>query len=83
MERPRRHVVDSAAHPGRRPHGTSEDAGGDDPSRRVVDEVDRFALAAIDRAFVASRSDPTIERAQILDPLPVALAATRPRRREP
>jgi AcrR family transcriptional regulator len=55
----------------------------EDPRRGIVDELARFALAAIDGAFVASRSDPTIRLAEILDPLPDALVAARQRRREP
>jgi AcrR family transcriptional regulator len=55
----------------------------DDPRRPVVDELARFALAAIDGGFVASRSDPTTELAQILDPLPAALVAVRQRRSGP
>jgi AcrR family transcriptional regulator len=55
----------------------------DDPRRREVDELARFALATIDGAFVASRSDHTVALARILNPLPAALVAIRQRRKEP
>jgi AcrR family transcriptional regulator len=58
-------------------------AFGEDPRRRPIDDLARFALAAIDGAFVASRNDPNIALARILDPLPAALVAARPRKREP
>jgi hypothetical protein len=58
-------------------------AFGEDPRRRDVDELARFALATIDGAFVASRSDPAIPLARILDSLPAALVAARQRRKEP
>jgi AcrR family transcriptional regulator len=46
-----------------------------DPRSRKTDQIARFALATIDGAFVASRSDRSVKLAQLLDPLPDALAA--------
>ncbi len=51
----------------------------DDPRSRVTDQLARFALAAIDGAFVASRSDRAVKLAQVLGPLPDALDAARRR----
>jgi AcrR family transcriptional regulator len=52
-------------------------AFGDDPRTRLVDELARFALAAIDGAFVATQADPAASLRRLLDPLPDALAAVR------
>jgi AcrR family transcriptional regulator len=52
-------------------------AFGDDPRGRVVHQLAHFALAAIDGAFVASRSDAGVSLGQVLAPLPEALAAAR------
>jgi AcrR family transcriptional regulator len=46
------------------------DAEGD-----TVDELARFALAAIDGAFVASQADPAVSLGRLLEPLPAALVA--------
>jgi len=47
----------------------------DNVRSRVVDRVARLALAAIDGAFVASSTDPSITLAQIVEYLPEALVA--------
>lgn len=52
-------------------------AFGDDPSSPVTDQLARFALAAFDGAFVATRSDKGVTFAKILEPLPAALPAIR------
>jgi AcrR family transcriptional regulator len=49
----------------------------DDARSRVVDRLARFALAAIDGAFVAASADPSITLGHILEPLPDALIAAR------
>ena len=53
-------------------------AFGDDPASPVTDLLARFALAAIDGAFVACQADPGASLAQLLGPLAASLAAARP-----
>jgi AcrR family transcriptional regulator len=52
-------------------------AFGDDPDSMATDHVARFALAAIDGAFVASQADPGVDLERILEPLAPALVAAR------
>jgi AcrR family transcriptional regulator len=52
-------------------------AFGDDPRSRVVHQLAHFALAAIDGAFVASRSDSGVKLAYLLEPLPDSLVSAR------
>ena len=52
-------------------------AFGDDPRSPVTDLLARFALAAIDGAFVACQADRTASLEQLLQPLAAALAASR------
>ena len=52
-------------------------AFGDDPRSPVTDLLARFALAAIDGAFVACQADSTAPLKQLLQPLAAALAASR------
>jgi AcrR family transcriptional regulator len=52
-------------------------AFGDDPRSPVTDLLGRFALAAIDGAFVACQADRTASLEQLLQPLAAALAASR------
>ena len=52
-------------------------AFGDDPASPVTDLLARFALAAIDGAFVACQADRAASLAQLLGPLPASLAAAR------
>jgi AcrR family transcriptional regulator len=52
-------------------------AFGDDPRGRVTDLLARFALAAIDGAFVACQADGGVSLEQLLQPLAAALAASR------
>jgi hypothetical protein len=52
-------------------------AFGDDPRSPVTDQLGRFALAAIDGAFVACQADRTALLEQLLRPLAAALAASR------
>jgi len=52
-------------------------AFGDDPDTPVTDQLARFALAAIDGAFVASQADPALGLERLLEPLPPALVAAR------
>jgi hypothetical protein len=52
-------------------------AFGDDRRGAATDQLAHFALAAIDGAFVASRSDPGVTLERILRPLPSALVAMR------
>jgi AcrR family transcriptional regulator len=47
----------------------------DDPRSRGIGQLARLALAAIDGAFIAARSDGSIKLAQVLEPLPRALVA--------
>ena len=49
----------------------------DDARSRSIGQLARFALATIDGAFVAARSDRSIKLAQVLEPLPRALVAAR------
>jgi AcrR family transcriptional regulator len=49
-----------------------------DPRSAATDRLARFALAAFDGAFVASRTDAGITLAAVLAPLPAALVAARP-----
>ena len=52
-------------------------AFGDDPHSAVTDQLARFALAAIDGAFLASQSDPDVTLERLLQPLAPSLAASR------
>jgi AcrR family transcriptional regulator len=52
-------------------------AFGDDPRGRVTDQLARFALAAIDGAFVACQADRGATLEQLLQPLAASLAASR------
>ena len=52
-------------------------AFGDDPDSAATDQLARFALAAIDGAFVASQADPGVDLERILEPLAPALVAAR------
>jgi len=52
-------------------------AFGDDPRSPVTDLLARFALAAIDGAFVACQADRRASLEQLLQPLAAALAASR------
>jgi AcrR family transcriptional regulator len=49
----------------------------DDARSRVIDQLARFALAVIDGAFVAARSDAGVTLARLLEPLPDAIVAAR------
>lgn len=49
----------------------------DDPASSVTDRLARFALAAFDGAFVASRTDRALTLAALLQPLAPALVAAR------
>src|SRR5271165_1835808 len=52
-------------------------AFGDDPRSPVTDLLARFALAAIDGAFVACQADPRASLGQLLQPLSAAITASR------
>jgi AcrR family transcriptional regulator len=52
-------------------------AFGDDRRSLAIDRLARLALAAIDGAFIAARSDPSVSLANVLEPLPEALVAAR------
>ncbi|HTR90771.1 MAG TPA: hypothetical protein VMI73_03425 [Trebonia sp.] len=52
-------------------------AYGDDPRSPVNDLLARFALAAIDGAFVACQTDPGVTLDGLLRPLAPGLAASR------
>ena len=52
-------------------------AFGDDPRTPVTDQLARFALAAIDGAFVAIQADHGATLGQLLEPLAPALVASR------
>jgi AcrR family transcriptional regulator len=52
-------------------------AFGDDPRSASSDRLARFALAAIDGAFVASQTDPGVRLERLLQPLAPALVAAR------
>ncbi len=47
----------------------------EDPDSATITRLARFALAAIDGAFVASQAEPAATLADVLAPLPVALVA--------
>jgi AcrR family transcriptional regulator len=57
-------------------------AFGDDPDSDATDQLARFALAAIDGAFVASQADPGVGLERLLEPLAPALVAARRAMRE-
>jgi hypothetical protein len=48
-----------------------------EPGSEVADRLARFALAAIDGAFVAHQADDTVNLAEVLAHLPTALVAMR------
>jgi AcrR family transcriptional regulator len=48
-----------------------------DPDGEEADRLARFALAAVDGAFVAQQSDPKVSLAELLRPLPAALISAR------
>ena len=52
-------------------------AFGDDPASPVTDQLARFALAAIDGAFVASQTDTGATLERLLQPLTPSLVASR------
>jgi AcrR family transcriptional regulator len=52
-------------------------AFGNDADDGIIDRIARFALAAFDGAFVASRSDPRVTLEGMLQPLPDAIVAVR------
>ena len=52
-------------------------AFGDDPRSPVTDQLARFALAAIDGAFVASQTDTGATLERLLQPLTPSLVASR------
>jgi hypothetical protein len=52
-------------------------AFGDDPRNPVTDQLARFALAAIDGAFVAIRADQGATLERLLGPLAPSLVASR------
>ena len=52
-------------------------AFGDDPGSPATDQLARFALAAIDGAFVASQTDPEVGLEWLLEPLAPALVSAR------
>jgi AcrR family transcriptional regulator len=52
-------------------------AYGDDPSDPVIDQLARFALAAIDGAFVAVQTDPGVRLDQLLTPWVTSITAVR------
>jgi AcrR family transcriptional regulator len=52
-------------------------AFGDDPHSPATDQLARFALAAIDGAFLACQADRGVTIGQLLQPLPAALPAAR------
>jgi len=52
-------------------------AFGDDPRNPVTDQLARFALAAIDGAFVAIQADRGATLGRLLEPLAPALVASR------
>jgi AcrR family transcriptional regulator len=49
----------------------------DDPRNPIIEQLARFALAAVDGAFVASQADPGATLESILQPLAPALVAAR------
>jgi AcrR family transcriptional regulator len=52
-------------------------AFGDDPDSPATDQLARFALAAIDGAFLAWQADQGVTLERLLQPLPAALPAAR------
>jgi AcrR family transcriptional regulator len=52
-------------------------AFGDDPHSPATDQLARFALAAIDGAFLACQADRGVTLGQLLQPLPAVLPAAR------
>jgi hypothetical protein len=52
-------------------------AFGDEPESAATDQLARFALAAIDGAFVACQADTGVELERLLRPLAPALVAAR------
>jgi len=52
-------------------------AFGDDPRNPVTDQLARFALAAVDGAFVATQADHGATLGRLLEPLAPALVASR------
>jgi hypothetical protein len=52
-------------------------AFGDDPQSPVTEQLARFALAAIDGAFVAGQTDRGATLEQLLQPLAPSLVASR------
>ena len=52
-------------------------AFGDEPRSAVTDQLARFALAAIDGAFVAGQTDAGVTLERLLRPLPPSLVAAR------
>ena len=52
-------------------------AFGDDPHSPATDQLARFALAAMDGAFLACQADRGVTLRQLLQPLPAALPAAR------
>lgn len=49
----------------------------DDPRSPIIEQLARFALAAVDGAFVASQADPSVTLERLLQPLVPALVAAR------
>jgi hypothetical protein len=58
-------------------HGPFATAFGDDPRNPVTDQFARFALAAIDGAFVAIQADHGATLGRLLEPLAPSLVASR------
>ena len=50
---------------------------GMDPASAAADQLARFALAAVDGAFVACQANPALSLGGVLEPLPAALIAAR------
>ena len=48
-----------------------------DPAGAAADQLARFALAAVDGAFVACQASPRLSLSRLLEPLPAALIAAR------
>jgi AcrR family transcriptional regulator len=57
--------------------GQMQIAFGVDPAGEVADHLARFALAAVDGAFVAFQSEPDVTLGGLLEHLPAALVAVR------
>ncbi len=49
----------------------------DDPGSPAIDQLARFALAAIDGAFLACQADRGVTLGRLLEPLPAELPAAR------